>query len=292
MNHKCLNSDPEMSLKYFVFLIILLSCSSAVFGRQVPCQPQTKKHKKVDIFVCHVEEEFYNIGESDQIYLYKSTALEKSVVESDVKHLVINRSKIDGLPMTIFNFFPNLTEIRMFKQYVTEVKPGTFQNARQLKRIDLRNNWIRTLGIQIFKGAEQLERLELNSNMIETINKDSFVGLSKLKLLDLSGNKIKILQEDTFKTNALLARLYLDRNKIQVIPEKLFERNSQLRRIYFFSNPIRKLPYKVFRNVADLQRLNLLSSNCINKNYYFSNLTAEQKGRMMNVVKTDLTRCA
>ncbi|CAN7938417.1 unnamed protein product, partial [Ixodes hexagonus] len=156
-----------------------------------------------------------------------------------------------------------------------------FSNARQLKYLDLNNNYIeditkaltqlsalsklnlnlnmiRFIRDETFIISKNLEQLNLRQNKIEWLGANCFKGLLRLYFLDLSNNKLLALNGSTSNLPALRA-IYLNENTLRVLKEKDFRNNPELRAIYASRNNITSLE-RSFRNLDKLRTVWLQSN--------------------------------
>ncbi|NWV68596.1 IGS10 protein, partial [Malurus elegans] len=112
---------------------------------------------------------------------------------------------------------------------------------RDVRRINLGYNSLRTLSPADFAGLENLELLMLHSNEISTLPEKAFGDLSSLQVLKMSYNKVRVLQQDVFHGLSSLVRLHMDHNQIEFVHPHVFHGLTSLRSVHLDGNLLQQL---------------------------------------------------
>jgi len=188
--------------------------------------------------------------------------------DNDLKLISFSGNRLLRLlyfPRDVFTKFPQLNDFSSQNCQLRFLKNGDFQNAGNLKNLNLDSNELTSLNASTFKGAEKLEWLSVSSNFIDTINKDAFQGLSKLQMLVLSQNKLRQLPRETFYSLVDLREVLLNGNEFDTMPAGLFDRNSQMMRIWLQNNKLNVIDPQLFAPLKNLVFINLQDNVCVNE---------------------------
>jgi Leucine-rich repeat (LRR) protein len=101
-----------------------------------------------------------------------------------IKSVEFSSSSVFSVPLEVFQKFPNLVRFYAEGNQIQEIKPDTFENAKNLKFISLRQNGLTYLDPDTFKG--------------------------RFFLIDIFCNDLKINPTDLPN----LKRIYLDNNQL------------------------------------------------------------------------------
>lgn len=113
----------------------------------------------------------------------------------------------------------NLTTLFLYHNYISEIKPCTFQNLANLEELHLGSN--KLLRIEgIFQNLTHLKKLHLNENKLSHLSQGAFKGLCSLTDLILYDNQISRIAKNAFRGLDRLKNLELGSNKIS---QKTFE---------------------------------------------------------------------
>lgn len=78
---------------------------------------------------------------------------------------------------------------------------GELNYINQIDKLDIMNNFLKTLEKQSFLQLTNLEAINLSNKRLESIEKYIFSNLKNLRTLDLSGNNLLQLGYETFNRN-------------------------------------------------------------------------------------------
>lgn len=111
--------------------------------------------------------------------------------------------------MSPVHFCPNLTELYLAQNKITEIKG--LKNLTKLRKLDLGANRIRKMDEEELSSLVNLEDLWLGKNKIENIGGIS--KLTKLRRLDVQSNRLTVV-ENLISQKDTLEELYLSHNNI------------------------------------------------------------------------------
>ena len=130
------------------------------------------------------------------------------------------QEEFDGtLTSSYVNYFFNNSEtnVGLSGREISSIDAGAFRNFDEIKRLDLSNNAIETLGDTIFLDQSKLEELDLSNNRLLDINRASLRGLNQLRLLLLENNKIIQVEQKTFVGLPSLKTVCLFGNPVSIM---------------------------------------------------------------------------
>ncbi|XP_050969628.1 malignant fibrous histiocytoma-amplified sequence 1 homolog [Labeo rohita] len=134
----------------------------------------------------------------------------------------------------------NLTELNLCRNEFTEF-PLDIRGLRQLEKLYINQNNIKTIPENVFPSLEKLRFLKLSTNRLEKLPQD-MNRCQHLNYLNLSNNCLKNL--DPLVGLSHLKELYVERNQLAELPDLLFQ-NSNLSLFKANGNPLRKPPQEV-----------------------------------------------
>ncbi|XP_035664622.1 slit homolog 2 protein-like [Branchiostoma floridae] len=184
-------------------------------------------------------------------------------IPSSTEIVVMSDNLLTRVPPT--PAIPNLLELNLEDNFITELTPTSFQLRQKLQILRLGGNKIIDVASSAFDGLSQLVKLYLNHNNIETIEAfGSLSGPSSLEMLDLQKNKLTSISIGTFTGIPLLTELNLSSNNISKIEDGSFARLKKLRVLYLHSNKILQLTNATFFGMSSLTRLTLSNNKIQN----------------------------
>ncbi|RDD36630.1 Insulin-like growth factor-binding protein complex acid labile subunit [Trichoplax sp. H2] len=140
---------------------------------------------------------------------------------------------------------PNLRKLFLDQNAIiySDIVNGTFQNLTGLELLDLRGNYISTLGNRSFQGLGNLKYLRLADNIIMTIEPGTFQDLSSLVFLGLKQNFIAEVTDQSITGLSNLQHLDLASNSVSYValtsyngPAKLQTLNLRSMNLYSLEN--------------------------------------------------------
>ena len=158
---------------------------------------------------------------------------------------------------TALKFFPNIQELNLSHNQLTELPENIFNNLNQLQILWLSGNQLTQLPENIFNNLNQLQILWLNGNQLTQLPENIFQKLIQLQTLWLSGNKLTQLPENIFNNLNQLEELSLSHNQLIQLPTNIFNNLNQLTELHLSNNKLTQLPENIFNNLNQLQILDL-----------------------------------
>lgn len=133
-----------------------------------------------------------------------------------LEEICLNFNPISDLHQDIFYNLPNLRHIDLKNNQISELLPDLLFHARKLKFFDASNNRILHIDAGFFKTNEQLEIVKLSGNLINRIDVD-FSFFEGLKVVDVTSNLGEcnfdvFVDEREGRSEKLMKRLDFQRN--------------------------------------------------------------------------------
>lgn len=194
-------------------------------------------------------------------------------------------SNIQSIPNILFHEFSKLEILELDGVGMRNIYAHSFENADELRALQLHDNKLKILNAFTFAGAPKLEYLDMSSNLLNLINVETFKGLGNLRELSLSNNRISILDEHTFHPLKNLTWIWLDRNEIKIIAVNLLVNSQNLAGIYLNNNKISALSPILFDLLPNLRFLFTADNSCSNQNFINQMIANNSQ------VKKDLSSC-
>ena len=168
--------------------------------------------------------------------------------------LLLHDNKITSIESDTFNNFRNLIRLDLDNNEISVIEDNNFNNLPNLKYLYLHTNRITSIKSDMFNKLSKLVDLFLNQNRITSIKSDMFNNLMNLRKLFLHQNRITSIKSDTFK-NLNLYVLYLHENRITSIKSDAFNNLRNLKQLWLMSNPISVVEENAFNMLPNLEEL-------------------------------------
>ncbi|XP_026791447.1 prolargin isoform X2 [Pangasianodon hypophthalmus] len=167
---------------------------------------------------------------------------------------------------------PRTHYLYLQNNYIDSVTADPFNNATELKWVNLGNNRIRSIEKQVFQKLPNLLHLYMQRNLLKEVPSNLPAGLEQLRL---SRNQISKIAPGAFNKMKDLALLDLHHNKISDsnLAKNIFKDLKNLVQLNLAHNILRKMPANIPNSISQL----FLDKNNIEEipqNYFkdFSNL--------------------
>lgn len=165
--------------------------------------------------------------------------------------------------------YPKLLTLRLGSNRILGIAREDFLGLKNLKYLDLKFNYVRSLANNLVTEMPKLERLYLKHNNIRQIGSFAF-NSSSLRYLDLSANVFRFSTTDTknlFKLCPNMDVLYLTDNIMDInntALAELFSPLAKLTRLIIENVRIyKRLPEPLFRVLPSLRELIASSNNVV-----------------------------
>ena len=130
------------------------------------------------------------------------------------------------------------------------INPKSFHNLRDIQRLDLGQNQLKSIPSELFvinQDKETLVYINLSYNAITKLSPSHFQLQKNLIQLDLSHNELDTIPKGTFSHLKRLAIIFLNNNKLNYIEEGSFPENmNHLRHIDLSNNKLKGPPAFLF----------------------------------------------
>ena len=196
-----------------------------------------------------------------ELYIQK---LQKDLNEIDalkVKILKILLYSIVDMKDNMLQEFKNLVRLDLRYNFLRSLNSCAFESLHILETINLSNNLIEVFDDNLFEMNLNLKRIILRKNLLISFSSNLISKLSNLKVLDLSYNMIT--KVSAYGMNCpQLNKLYLRFNQIETFDSTEFCVASNLTYLDLSYNNISHLSSNAFSNLVKIKCLNL-SNNII-----------------------------
>lgn len=186
---------------HFRLLILLLAVISKVHSLKLECRFKENNWNEKECIFEKIEIETNMLREPVEISTINSSVTPN--VEYD-RVFVDFTCYFRFIPKEIFIEMPRLTSFIANFIDLKKLYPDTFENAKQLKFLELAENNIKSLKVEIFRHLENLEQINLFGNPITHIDLDLFSNLIlNLRFADLRGgscaNEFFVIESNNYK---------------------------------------------------------------------------------------------
>lgn len=118
---------------------------------------------------------------------------------------------------TLFQEIKNMLVLDLSRNYLTVIKPYTFQGLGHLKKLYLDGNAnLQKIQSYAFHGLHKVLSLRIANSKLKYLEENSFNGLSALRVLDLRNNRLQYLRKGVFNELKSLSHLYITGNTINI----------------------------------------------------------------------------
>lgn len=194
-----------------------------------------------------------------------------SFYNSSINILDLSRNQISNLYF-LQNSLPNLTELYLNGNNITEVPKHIFENQSQLKKLDLSMNRIQIIE-QYSLSLINLQYLNIEGNLLAgIIQKNVFSPARYLRFLDLSNFSITKIDESAFIDLPVLARLNLSNNHIETMDPNNFKGVDNMYSLDLSHNNLTQLSFNKSILTNNLKALYLNNNKLTNISILFVNI--------------------
>lgn len=151
------------------------------------------------------------------LYENKLTSLPGNIfANTKVEFVDLQHNLINQISWNAFANSSNVNKINLNdNQLPANLDPRIFQNLPNLRELVLRDNQITDFAIDAFKNLQKLETLDLDWNRIRHLETLAFKPLTALKTLSLTENDIEDVEKDFFSALPKLENFRLTKNRCQ-----------------------------------------------------------------------------
>lgn len=129
----------------------------------------------------------------------------------------LSSNRLTNVTTHSFECLDRLTTLNLSYNEIAIITEGAFNCTANLDVLDLSANRVSYVVEDMngpFKALRQLSRLDLGDNRIKSVNRNAFLGLGQLNHLNLSANNITSIQTDAFARLTHLQTLSLNTSSL------------------------------------------------------------------------------
>nr|XP_032530182.1 protein artichoke-like isoform X1 [Danaus plexippus plexippus]XP_032530183.1 protein artichoke-like isoform X1 [Danaus plexippus plexippus]XP_032530185.1 protein artichoke-like isoform X1 [Danaus plexippus plexippus] len=180
---------------------------------------------------------------------------------STLKTLDLSNNFIKSFDGNIINSIHTLETIKMHRNRIVELRPGTFRDLINLGTIDLENNQLEAIHSLAIASLPNLVSIYLSNNHIIDIPDRAFSNLPKLRVIDLQGNRLQFISMRAFDSIPLVQYLNLSNNQITTLDNLGIRPLMSLEVLDLSFNRITRITKESFKYMEWLVELNLDNNN-------------------------------
>ncbi|XP_045612649.1 carboxypeptidase N subunit 2 [Procambarus clarkii] len=177
-----------------------------------------------------------------------------------VQTIILTRNKIRALSQSLV-FYADLKKLDISDNEIVTLGKKNFEEQKSLQELRVSNNHLKTIEGTALQGLVGIRVLHLDNNKIFLVEDGAFRGLVNLIELNLSNNKIKTLSENSLSALPNLWTLNLSGNKLGSVPSAGLSNLTSLSELDLSDNQISQVPGRAFGGVTSLARLILDKNN-------------------------------
>ncbi|XP_035808374.1 leucine-rich repeat-containing protein 24-like [Amphiprion ocellaris] len=162
-------------------------------------------YREATILICQEIPSHFDPGCSTLVMFPKNVGeINSTVFHSDslmsITKLTFNNAGITGIDESAFSSLPNLRNLSLDGNMLSQMSPGWFGDPSVLTEISLTQNLFEVVDKFMLHGLVSLKSLRLNENRISAIGVMSFSSLTTLAELDLSENRLTRVSPQVFRS--------------------------------------------------------------------------------------------
>jgi len=210
---------------------------------------QTGLHFVTSLSLKHLALTFCNIS---------SVTFETFANVSELEWLNLSYNYLKTLDINILKALPQLSQLYLRSNQISEIIPGTLEKNSFLKYLDLGHNIIEHLRSDVFNGLVKLQYIRLEFNKLQYVHPETFVGLPYFGGLDLSYNyALQIPTDRHFISSHSLRYLFISGCNISSVSVETFANVSALELLFLVKNNLKSLNINVLKALPRLSELYL-----------------------------------
>ena len=202
-----------------------------------------------------------------------------------LKKVSLTLCKLGQLDPTFFQSSIYLEEI-IIGESCSFKDSNMFSGLKNLRKLQLTSNKIKSLNGDAFKGLNNLIELNISFNNLTTLPQGLFNDLVNLKKLDIGWNEIVSLPNGLFKNLVNLEILSMLGCQANTIPEEILSCQT-LKKLDLCAMPLKKLDPKTFKNLVNLEVL--LMFNCQLQELDPNTFSSNKKLRILHLHSNQLS---
>ncbi|KAI8041930.1 uncharacterized protein LOC128263533 [Drosophila gunungcola] len=174
--------------------------------------------------------------------------------------LKVSGNRLANCSLMTLQHMKSLQELHLDRNELSIV-PRFLGELRELRVLNLSQNWLTELPRDTFGGAVKLERLYLSGNRLSVLPFQLFQTAGDLQVLDLSDNRLLSFPDNFFVRNGQLRQLHLQRNQLKSIGKHSLYGLRELRQLDLSQNSLASIDRKAFESLDQLLALNVSGNN-------------------------------
>ncbi|CAD6235648.1 GSCOCG00007949001-RA-CDS [Cotesia congregata] len=208
-----------------------------------------------------------------------------------LQQLAMESTSIHRMPPELFTKNKNLVKLLLGTNLLRSLPGSLFLGLESLREVKLDGNRFQEPPYEVFLNATSIEFLSLAHNVISHVDATRLSGLTNLRELDLRNNRIMTLSGFATANFSRLISVDLSYNHLTALPENFFIHSVQLRKIELAGNKFRQIPSVALgeRNIPNLNWLNM-TSNPLTRVHEFPSLETHYPAlQEIHISRTNLT---
>jgi Leucine-rich repeat (LRR) protein len=175
----------------------------------------------------------------------------------NLRELLLTNNVLTSVLSFTFSHLRNLRTLNLDENFLTHFQNHSFFGLESLQFLSLKINLLKTLNFSVFSSLSNVSSLDLSSNKLVNIERGAFLGMNSLKVLKLSDNRLSFIKGTFFSNLTKLKELNLSNNQISSLSVSSFISLRSLSLLDLRDNNIFALDPRLFLNMVSLEKLDL-----------------------------------
>ncbi|XP_034948193.1 protein artichoke-like [Chelonus insularis] len=207
-----------------------------------------------------------------------------------LQQLSMESAQIHRIPGDIFSKNKNLIKLLLGNNLLRSLPGILFLGLESLREVKLDGNRFQDIPYEVFINATSIEFLSLANNVVLHVDVSRLSGLTNLRELDLRGNFIMSLSGFAAANFSKLLSIDLSYNHLTALPANFFAHATQLRKVELAGNKFRQIPSVALsaQNIPSLGWLNM-TANPLTRIHEFSSEARYPSLQEIHISGTNLT---
>ncbi|CAJ0581317.1 unnamed protein product, partial [Mesorhabditis spiculigera] len=213
-----------------------------------------------------------------------------------LRNLVLDGNHVAALPDYSLGKLVRLERLSMAGNRIVTLGDKTFHASsnRELRLINLANNWVTIIQGKTFSQLENIQQIVLAGNRLQAVESFTFSEMRNLRYIDLSRNQIVVISSYSFVNLPQLEVLNLANNYIETMERDVFSKVPKIEHFDISNNKLKRLTCDQISHINTVYHLNAANNhlksidlNCIKRSVQTLNLAHNELQSLPKEVMQD-----
>ncbi|XP_061413931.1 leucine-rich repeat and immunoglobulin-like domain-containing nogo receptor-interacting protein 1 [Lethenteron reissneri] len=175
----------------------------------------------------------------------------------DTRVLDLSKNRLKCINYGDFSGYPQLQELDLHENVISNIEPGAFNNLHHLHTIHLQSNRLKLISMGVFSGLQNLTQLDISENKIVILLDYMFHNLHNLRWLMMAENDVVYISQHAFSGLYSLEQLTLEKYNLTVVPRDSLMHLHRLKVLRLKYMNIHSIPPYSFKRLVRLKVLEI-----------------------------------